>query len=166
VPDPDNVRTYIMASTQHAVPALLPQTAPFNNCVQQPNPNPQVWAMRALLTGLAAWVQRDTTPPASAVPKIADGSLVAPSRVQFPAIPANNYGGVARPAVRFTGMHNPLHLLDHGPDYNAADSSGITMYEPPRVGTASYGVLVPQVDADGNDIAGLRSPQLQVPIGT
>jgi hypothetical protein len=122
--------------------------------------------MRALLAGLAAWVQRGATPPPSAIPKIVDGSLVAPDRVQFPVIPANNYGGVARPAVRFTGMHNPPHPLDHGPDYNAADSSGVTTYEPPRVGSATYGVLVPQVDADGNDAAGLRSPRLQVPIGT
>jgi hypothetical protein len=38
--------------------------------------------------------------------------------------------------------------------------------EPPRVGTASYGVLVPQVDADGNDLAGVRSVFVQVPIGT
>jgi hypothetical protein len=38
--------------------------------------------------------------------------------------------------------------------------------EPPRVGSASYGVLVPQVDADGNDSAGIRSVFLQAPIGT
>ena len=44
--------------------------------------------------------------------------------------------------------------------------SGIITVEPPHVGSASYGVVVPQVDADGNDIAGIRSAFLQVPIGT
>jgi len=34
------------------------------------------------------------------------------------------------------------------------------------VGTARYDVLVPQVDADGNDIGGVRPVFVQVPIGT
>ena len=38
--------------------------------------------------------------------------------------------------------------------------------EPPRVGTAAYGVLVPQVDADGNDVGGVRSLYVEVPLGT
>jgi hypothetical protein len=63
-------------------------------------------------------------------------------------------------------VYNPLHVLDFGQRYRAGDSSGILDVEPPRVGTAAYGVLVPQVDADGNDIAGVRSVFLQVPIGT
>ena len=47
--DPPNVRTYIMSSTQHsAAPLPLPDKAPFGNCVQQGNPNPHTWTMRAL----------------------------------------------------------------------------------------------------------------------
>jgi hypothetical protein len=57
-------------------------------------------------------------------------------------------------------------VLDYGSGYHAGDSSGVLSTEPPRVGTASYGVLVPQVDADGNDLAGVRSVFVQVPIGT
>jgi hypothetical protein len=38
--------------------------------------------------------------------------------------------------------------------------------EPPQVGSGSYGVLEMQVDADGNDLAGIRSVFLQTPIGT
>ena len=34
------------------------------------------------------------------------------------------------------------------------------------MGTASYGVLAPQVDEDGNDIGGIRSVFAQVPVGT
>lgn len=37
--------------------------------------------------------------------------------------------------------------------------------EPPRVGNA-FAVLVPQSDADGNDLGGVRLPELQVPLAT
>jgi hypothetical protein len=166
VADPANVRTYVMASTQHApAPLPLPVVAPFGACVQQANPTPQTWTMRALLDGLTGWVRDDRAPPPSHVPHIADATLVAPDEVHFPIVPANSYGGTDRPAVRFLALNNPLHVLDRGPGYRAADSSGI-LAEPPRVGTARYGNLVPQVDADGNDIGGVRSVSVQVPIGT
>jgi hypothetical protein len=167
VPDPEHVRTYIMASTQHgAAPVPLAAQPPFGNCQQQPNPNPQIWTMRALLTAFAAWVRDDVPPPPSMSPRIADGTLVAPDQVRFPVIPANRYGGTARPPVRALRVHNPLHVLDFGPHYVAGDSSGVITIEPPRSSTTSYGVLVPQVDPDGNDLGGLRSLHLQVPIGT
>ena len=89
-----------------------------------------------------------------------------PDQVRFPEIPANQYGGVSRPATSTARVYDTLHVLSFGPLYRAGDSSGIITVEPPQVGSASYGVLVPQVDADGNDIGGIRSVFLQVPIGT
>jgi hypothetical protein len=86
--------------------------------------------------------------------------------VRFPSIPANTYGGVPRPAVKFLRLTNPLHVLDFGPRYRAQDSTGIITMEPPRISTRPYRLLVPQVDADGNDVAGVRSVHLRVPIGT
>jgi hypothetical protein len=169
VPDPPEVRTFIMASTQHvSAPIPLPARAPFggNACVQQPNPNPHIWTMRALMDGLTAWVREDREPPASAVPRVSDGTLVAPDAVAFPAIPANSYAGVERPALRYTGAANSLHVLDFGPGYRAGDTAGVMTIEPPRRGSASYGILVPQVDTDGNDLGGVRSLHQLVPIGT
>ena len=167
VDDPPNVRTFIMASTQHGAAALpLATKAPFGNCQQQPNPDPQLWTMRALLTALTAWVRDDVAPPESARPRIADGTLVPADQVRFPEIPANSYGGVERPAVSPLRLYDPLHALDFGPLYRAGDSSGILLREPPLVRSASYGVLEPQVDADGNDLGGVRSVFAQVPIGT
>jgi hypothetical protein len=167
VAGPENVRTYIMASTQHGPAALpLPSTPPFGSCQQQPNPNPQAATMRALLGALTRWVRDDAAPPPSAAPRIADGTLVPPEDVRFPVIPANTYGGVARPAVKPPRVTNPLHVLDFGPQYRAADTTGIITIEPPRVGPRAYRLLVPQVDADGNDVAGIRSVPLQVPLGT
>jgi Alpha/beta hydrolase domain len=167
VDDPPNVRTFIMASTQHGAAALpLPAKAPFGNCQEQPNPDPQLWTMRALMTALAAWVRDGVAPPESARPRIADGTLVPADRVRFPEIPANAYGGVERPAMSPLRLYDPLHMLDFGPLYWAGDSSGIITREPPLVRSASYGVLEPQVDSDGNDLGGVRSVFAQVPIGT
>ena len=166
-PEPPNVRTFIMASTQHAPPALpLPTATPFPLCAQQVNPNPHTWTMRALLTSLTEWVRDGKMPPASVVPRVADRTLVAPDQVRFPFIPANRYGGVDRPAMRYAGAASALHVLDFGPEYRAGDSSGVISREPPSVGAASYGVLVPQVDADGIDLAGVRDLYVRVPIGT
>jgi len=139
----------------------------FGNCQQQSNPNPQLWTMRALLTALTGWVRDNAAPPASAVPGIADGTMVAPDQVLFPPVPANNYGGVTRPAI-LPGprVYDTLHVLNRGPAYRAGDTSGTIGREPPSVGAASYGVLVPQVNADGNDLGGVRSVFVQVPIGT
>ncbi len=165
--DLPDVRTYIMASTQHGAAALpLPTHAPFGNCQQQPNPNPQLWTMRALMTSLTAWVRDDVAPPPSARPRIANGTLVQPDRVLFPEIPGNAYGGVERPAVSPLRTYDPLHPLDFGPLYRAEDTSGVITREPPETLPGSYGVLETQVDSDGNDLAGIRSVFLQTPIGT
>ena len=165
--EPANVRTFIMASTQHAPPPLpLPQKSPFGLCQLQSNPNPHTWTMRAAFVNLVRWVRDGHAPPTSVKPNIADGTLVAPDRVRFPAIPATNYNGVPRPEPRYTGTVSSVHVLEFGPDYHAGDSSGIITHEPPAVGTASYGILVPQVDADGIDIGGVRNVYLGAPIGT
>jgi hypothetical protein len=166
VKDPANVRTFIFASTQHGSAAYSP-SAPiaFGQCQQQLNPNPQIHTHRALITALKEWVNDGREPPASAVPSIASGTLVHPNNVTFPTIPANTYGNVKRIAFNDTRTHNPLTVLDFGARYNPADSSGI-LQEPPKKGTAAYGILVPQTDKDGNDLGGLRTLQIQVPIGT
>src|SRR5262245_61241519 len=119
-----------------------------------------VYPLQMLLVTLDAfttWVRDDTTPPPSAVPRVSAGTLVRPDQVRFPAISANTYGGVARPAVRYLRVTNPLHVLGFGAQYAAAASSGVITVEPPRVEPRAYGLLVSQLDADGNDLGGVRS---------
>ena len=62
--EPANVRSYIMASTQHSA-AALPLPAPVS-CQQQSNANPHTWTVRALLQSLTGWVKNGTEPPPSA----------------------------------------------------------------------------------------------------
>jgi hypothetical protein len=161
--DDATVRTYIMGSTQHAPSAFPP---PFGDCQQQTNPNPQTETLRALWVAFTDWVDRGIAPPASTVPKISKKTLVLPSEVNFPHIPANNYGGISRPAVKFLGFANDLHVLNWGPLFNNRDESGIITIEPPQVTDRVYTIRVPQVDADGNDVAGVISTGVQAPIAT
>ncbi len=169
--EPGFVHTYIMGSTQHgsATPTTMPPSlgGPFGDCYQQTNPNPQREAMRALWKAFTDWVGDGVQPPPSAVPRLRDGTLVLPSQVRFPLIPANSYEGITRPAVTFLALANPLMVRDYGLLFNSADESGIITVEPPRVvGTRGYTIRVPQVDADGNDLAGRLSTTVLAPLGT
>ena len=109
---------------------------------------------RALLIALDQWVSRGVEPPASRIPKIADGTLVGLEawREAFPEIP-----GVELPP----SYYQPLRL-DLGPRWS---SQGIADNVPPKTGPR-YVALVPQVDADGHEIAGIRLPEVEVPLVT
>ena len=167
VHDPDFVRTYVQTSTQHAPSAFPPGfNASLGSCQQQTNPNSYKETERALLVALTDWLEDGVRPPQSRVPRLHDRTLVLPTEVNFPHIPANSYGGVSRPAVKFLALANPLNLLDYGPLFNEFDESGIPTVEPPGVGARAYTILVPQVDADGNDIGGIRSTAVLAPTAT
>jgi hypothetical protein len=109
---------------------------------------------RALLTALDEWVSQGTEPPPSQLPRIADGTLVSLDtyRKNFPKIP-----GVQTPESFFIPFR-----LDPGPRWHA---EGIADNVPPKVGPR-YGNLVPQVNDDGNELAGIHLPDIAVPLGT
>ncbi len=145
---PPTTRIYHFAGTQHG-PAAFPPRISSGRVAD--NPNAYSWFIRSLLLHLDAWVADGVRPPASVYPTLADGTLVGRSQLRFPALP--NVDVPAPP----TG---PLRLY-YGPSF----ANGIATIEPPRVGSP-FPVLLPQVDADGNEIAGLRSPELAVPLAT
>jgi hypothetical protein len=66
------------------------------------------------------------------------------------------------PNVPGPGTPHKAYRADYGPEFL---SKGIVSLEPPRVG-AAYPILVPQVDPDGNDIPGIRLPEIAVPLAT
>src|SRR5260370_4412110 len=74
-------------------------------------------------------------------------------------------GIAAYPTVVFTGLYNTRNLLFWGPKFDADDESGI-LKEPPVVTELASNILGAAVDADGNDIDGVRSTTLQAPLGT
>jgi hypothetical protein len=151
--EPPEVRSYVIAGAQHA-PAW---EATPGDCLHARNPAPQKETMRALLVALTRWVHGQAEPPPSRTPRIADGTLVPPEAVRFPRIPG----------VRFLALANGLPRLDFGPGFRPEDESGVITVEPPRVvDPSAYRVLVPQVDADGNDLAGVRSTAIAAPLAT
>ena len=153
---PANARIYYYASSHHLL-GLASVPGAGAGALYATNANAGVVpVVRALYQNLEDWVVKGTTPPDNQVPKIADGTLVRPARVGFPAIPG----------VSYTGLVNGYSLLDWGPNYRPQDESGIATQVPPAYLGRDYAILVPQVDADGNDIAGIRSLDVAVPVGT
>jgi len=59
-------------------------------------------------------------------------------------------------------MHNGGDLFDYGPEF----SKGIMTRLPPKLVGTPYPALAPKTDADGNDIAGVRLPDVVAPIAT
>lgn len=150
----ENARIYFLAGLQHFSVPFPPQKAATASDLasqQKPNPNPVQWFWRALITDMDQWVKDATAPPPNTYPRIADSTLVPLSKWAFPKIP-----GVNTPHEMNMGYRR-----DFGPQWKA----GIVSNEPPKVGKP-FGVLVPQVDADGNDLGGVRLPELQVPLAT
>lgn len=148
VPIPENVRVYQFAGTQHQAGTGddPPAGERAGNCQQIPNPAPYREAQRALLVAMHAWVTAGTLPPASQYAKLADGTLVR-------ALPQSAQGFPKIPGVRYTGQPNDLFVNDY-------------MAQPSSHTGAQYTVLVPKVDQDGNDLAGVRGTIIQVPIAT
>ncbi|MFM2125016.1 MAG: hypothetical protein RL328_1467, partial [Acidobacteriota bacterium] len=110
------------------------------------------YVLRATLTNLNAWITQNTAPPPSNVPHMDKNQLVPISALKFPYIP--NFGMV--------GYAYAPRSFDWGPEYL---TKGIVAWEPGHPGGA-YPVLVPQVDADGNDVGGVRLPELVWPLMT
>lgn len=149
VAPPPDTRIYLLSAGQHGVAAFPPSRTIGQ---QTNNPLDYRWVMRSLLVSMNRWVTDGTAPPESRYPRIADGTLVAPAKMAFPKIPGVNVALVPHLAYR----------ADYGPDFN---TRGVVSKEPPVIG-AAFPVLVPQVDADGNELAGVRVPELAVPVAT
>jgi hypothetical protein len=153
LPQPDTVRIYCWASSQHFAD---PIPAKLERGIRQNYLNTVATSMlfRATIDAMDRWATKGVAPPESRIPRRADGTLVdfEEWRRQFPVIP-----GVATPSGA-----NLLPLLDFGSDFER----GILKEPPAVVPGDGYTVLVPAVDVDGNDRAGVRAPMVQAPLGT
>lgn len=137
---PENSRVYMIAGTQHGGRAGA-TTDPGPN-INPRNPHNPMPAIRALLVALDEWVVSGKAPPPSRVPTLAAGTLVEPDKTGFPAVP-----GAA--IVRTTNVVAP-----------AGD------WVKPVTPDKTYRTLVSKVGADGNEVAGIRLPDIAVPLAT
>lgn len=148
---PDSVRAYFLASAQH----MGANPAPEDIGQQAQNQMSNGPLMRAALAAMDRWATDGTLPPDSIVPRRANGTLVSPEQA-IAALP--NIPGVNVPAAP-----SRLPLYDHGPDF---DRGLVTEHPPKPIAGKEYPVQLPLVDADGNDLGGLRSPEIIAPVGT
>ena len=149
---PGNVRLYVIASAQHNSPF---GSEPEKNDSQfLVNPLPAGDILRALMVALDLWATKGIEPPPSRYPTIKDRTLIAPTK---------NNGFPKIPGVRYEGLHNRQLFLDYGKDILRGK---MTIHPPKPIGNGAYKILVPRVDKDGNDRAGIRLPAIQAPIGT
>lgn len=145
-------RRYVMSSAQHSGPAGFPPQAGArigDGPAYRGNPMDQRLALRALLVALTEWVTRNTPPPASAYPTLGAGMLVRAATRANPTIP-----GVAMARQPYQP-----YRLDLGAQWKLGPK------EPPTAG-APYSLLVPRADGFGNELGGIQSVELRVPVAT
>ncbi|OFW40338.1 MAG: hypothetical protein A3J29_18415 [Acidobacteria bacterium RIFCSPLOWO2_12_FULL_67_14b] len=153
IPPPATSRIYFIASAPHIVGPFPPAPYQDPDFVGRADMNTLVYTpvIRALFAALDKWITDGIEPPTSRYPMLADGTLTAVDQSGWPAIP-----GYAQPNSPMT-----TYRLDFGPEW----SRGIVSKEPPGIGKAFVG-RVPAVDEAGNDRAGIRLPEIAVPLAT
>jgi hypothetical protein len=162
IPIPENVRRYYFPGVSHGggPGGFTTPTGPVKaaaSCALLTNHAPAAPMRAALIARLVDWVTKGTPMPPSKYPTLADGTLVRNTNAAmgFPAIPG-------KPSPE--GVQYPLVNYDLGPRFRYADQSGVLTSVPVAKGTLPQ--LVVRVDADGNEVAGIKSPLLSAPLGT
>ena len=163
---PSNVRYYLVSGTQHGGGAgvttgIVTQPVAGSVCQFAASPVSETPVERALIPALEHWVVLDTAPPVSQYPTVASGTAVATDRAStgFPdlsnvTVPS---GATATPtalSLAYTGIYNQLFVTNY--------SAAVPVVDLAR----QYTVLVPKVDARGNETSGIRVPELAVPVAT
>lgn len=143
-----DTRVYFNTGAQHGPGSFPPAHHSTRNLS---DPLDYRYQMRGLLAAMQAWIKDGKEPPASQYPLIASSQLAPLNELAFPKI------GIEVPKRAHAAYH-----LDFGPNFA---ETGIATVEPPMLGKP-FPVLLPQVDADGNEIAGVRLPEIQAPLGT
>jgi hypothetical protein len=167
--EPANVRNYLVSNGPHGSGAASTSTAPTTNSQF----NSQVDALplhRGLWVALDEWINVGTTPPTSAHASIDKGTATfIPSNGIYTAlgiaqVPQSDLGYPNIPSTmnKYSGLVTVRNYWDFGPDYN----KGILAKIPGTTTGSFYKASVPKVDPDGHEIAGIRLPEVDVPIGT
>jgi hypothetical protein len=157
LPDPPEARTYLFAGTQHGagqprladIPATGGARGAHNLNVTHYGP-----LFRAALANLERWVCEGVEPPPSRVPRLADGTAATRAEVveAFARIP-----GASTPQPERLLSLRRLDLGDEA-------AAGVGTW--PAEAGEPWPTFVSAVDGDGNEAAGVRLPDVAVPLAT
>jgi hypothetical protein len=162
LPDHTDARLYLLSSKQHGG-AGNPTSRGV--CQQFLNPLDSAPVQRALWEDLDQWSTQGIAPPPSQIPKLSDGTLVPP-------LPQSGVGFPNIPGVTYTGLKTTRYRFNYGPNFYQTFIPTINPpvitppYEDNPANGPIYPSYVPKTDSDGNDIAGIRLPELTVPLAT
>ena len=167
----------------------------FGTGVLPANPMPHTQTVNALRVHFRNWVMADMKPPPSLYPRLKPGrdaddesendddddrgdrgnddkdhggkpvqrlpDLVAANKLAmgFPTLPG------LRATVPEADFIMPVLDYDWGPQFNYTDASGIPTNAPPPIKQVIK-MLVPRVDADGNEVGGVPVVLNEAPLGT
>jgi hypothetical protein len=177
LPNSAFTRNYLISSMQHGTGNAANRGA----CQQFQNPLNSAPVQRALFLALDAWADDGRPPPSSRVPRLDDGTLVLPADTGFPTNIPDPHGETPNGKVTYTGLKTSRYRFDYGPGFY--DTGIPTIFPPvitpplmPLMTDAAvpiisangpvYPSFVPKTDSDGNDIAGVRLPDVTVPLAT
>ena len=173
LPDSPYARNYFMSSMQHGTGSATNR----GSCQQFQNPLNSSPVQRALFIALDEWATNNRKPPESRVPRLKDATMAPP-------LPQAGMGFPNIPGVTYTGLKTTRYLFDYGLNFYETGiatinppvitvipgatlpSSSVTTYQDNPANGPIYPSYVPTTDADGNDIAGVRLPDLTVPLAT
>jgi Alpha/beta hydrolase domain len=157
VAPPAEVRTYLFSGCQHGPGVLPPSRSPAMSPWVRPanrlNTVDYTPLLRAALVNLERWVAEGVEPPPDAVPRLADGTAVDRAEVLARFAAAGADATLPRP-----GDLPALRRLDLG----ERTAEGVVRL--PATAGEPYASVVSSVDADLNEEAGIRLPDLTVPL--
>jgi hypothetical protein len=185
IPLPDNVRRYYLPSSTHGGgsgamnenPPDVETNRPDNlvNCpgnnfghgTLRANPVPSTQLVNRLRLALRDWVMHGTPPPPSRWPLMrgpkGERTLVEATKqaMGFPdGIPEIKYSIFDAENFIF-----PVFDYDWGPDYDHSEASGVPTNAPPPIRRVIK-MMVPKVNADGNELGGVPTVHNEAPLGT
>jgi hypothetical protein len=174
LPDSPYSRDYFISSMQHGTGNATSR----GNCQQFGNPLSSNPVQRALFLALDKWTF-GTAPPPSMVPRLDNGTMKLPAFTGFPTDIPDPFGETLSGKVTYTGLKTTRHRFNLGAGFYTTGIPSIfppvitppieietTLPLPGNVNGPVYPSYAPVTDSDGNDIAGVRLPDVTVPLAT
>src|SRR5438477_4934236 len=174
IPVPKNVRRYYLPSSTHGGGNGTTPENPPKNVVGCPgnnwgtgtllaNPVPATGLVNRMRVALRDWVMLGVDPPPSQWPTLAKKTLIEPTKAAmgFPS----GVPGIPDSIFLPENFIFPIFDYDWGSEFDESDATGTPTNLPPPIKSVIK-MLVPRVDADGNELGGVPTVLRDAPLAT